>query len=253
MVYCLLLTVIAKNYFMKNFTLPAFLLFTAFLSAQTGTNGGPPPPPMNVPQKTSQVTLDFLNEMNRRSVHPKLTPDSYSGSPYLAENFKEGKVFTKGKEMDVLLRYNVLANQMEIKVNEGSKIIVLPRDSSTRYVLDGYEYNWKNLLTEDGWRKGYYVKYFEGDKVKFLGLPSISIRDAEKQTSGYSTAKPAHYKVTMEYYLAKENARLESVKVKNRDFEKYLKLDDSAEDFLDEHKIRDIADAVNFLEFYESY
>ena len=235
---------------MKSSTLLVFLFLSTILAAQSGDA---PLPPMNNPPETTQVTLDFLNEMNRRSVHPKLTPDSYAGSPYLEENFKMGKVFTKGKELAVLLRYNVLSNQMEIKVEEDDEIILLPRDTSTKYILDGFEYTWKNLLTEDGWRKGYYVKYFEGDKVKFLGLPSISIRNAEKQSSGYGSAKSAHYKVQMEYYLAKENARMESIRVKSRDFEKYLNLDDIAAEYLDEHKIREIADAVHFLEFYESY
>ena len=108
--------------------MPSFLLISLFLSAQSGTDGGPPPPPTNVPPNTSQVTLDFLNEMNRRSVHPNLTPESYSGSPYLADNFREGKVFTKGKEMQVFLRYNVLANQMEIKVKEGDDAMQIVKE-----------------------------------------------------------------------------------------------------------------------------
>ncbi|MCH4823900.1 hypothetical protein ML462_12025 [Gramella lutea] len=238
---------------MKNFTLPAILLFSGFLNAQSGTNGAPPPPPTNNPSEITQVTLDFLNEMDNLSRHPNMSKEKFSGSPFLDDEFRMGKILSRGKEMPVLLRYNVLSNQIEIKVDENDEVITLPRDQSTRYMLEGYEYVWMNLLTEEGWKKGYYVKYFEGDKVKFMGLPSISVRKAEKQSSGYSKAKTAHYKVDMNYYLAKGDSRLESVKIKNRDFEKYLNLDDRGEDFLDENKIKEVADAIDFLEYYETY
>lgn len=253
MAYLLLLTVTTKKQFMRIFILPVILLFSASLTAQSGTSGAPQAPPRNNPSELTQVTLDFLDEMNNLSRHPDMSTEKYSGSPFLEEEFKMGKILTRGKKMPVLLRYNVFSNQMEIKVKEDGEVISLPRDQSTKYILDGYEYVWMNLLTEDGWKKGYYIKYFEGDKTKLLGLPSISFRKAEKQSSGYSKPKPAHYKVDMNYYLAKGDSRLESVKIKNRDFEKFLDLDKSAEDFLDDNKIKEMADAIDFLEFYDTY
>ncbi len=54
----------------------------------------------------------------------------------------------------------------------------------------------------------------------------------------------------MNYYLGNKN--LNSVRLKNKDFEKVLNLDGEAEEYLDEHKLKEVRDAIEFLKFYDS-
>lgn len=227
------------------------LLFSGILSAQSGgREAGNTPSPVFNPSSVSQSTLDFLDEVNRRSIDPKIRSEYYTGSPYLTENFKEGKLISEGKEVEGLFRYNVLSNEMEFRANEDAEIIALPTGGYTIYTSNGLEYIWENLFTEDGWKKGYFIKYFTTNDLKFYGLPVISIRPAKKPASGYDDAKPVHYKVEIIFYLSNNNSRFNSVRIKNRDFQKLFDSDDRAEDYLNEHKLKEVFDVIKFLEFY---
>ena len=208
------------------------------------------PPPRNEASVLSQETINFLDEMSRRAMNPAMLPENYSGSPYLFEEFKPGTLISGSKEIPGFLRYNVLNNQMEIKMKKDSEVIVLPRNQFSTYIIDGVEYSWDSKLTEDGWKKGYFIKYYEADDLKLFGFPVISVREEVKANSGYSSSKPAHYKVDVNYYLG--NQRLSLVRIKNKDFEKTLDLTAKQEKYLKEHKLKEVSDAVEFLEFYSS-
>ncbi len=107
------------------------------LGAQNGGDGSTPSNSMNNVRDVSQVSMDFFDEMNRRAMNPAMLPENYSGSPYLSEDFKPGMVISGGKKIPGYLRFNILSNQMEIKVNEDSEVIVLPRNQFSTYIIDG--------------------------------------------------------------------------------------------------------------------
>ncbi len=185
------------------------------------------------------------------SVQPKLAPDSYSGSPYVPKDFKEGKLIANGKEIPGFIRYNVLANQMEIKIHEGSEVITLPRDLFKAYIINNVEYSWENLFTEDGWKNGYFIKYYERNDLKFYGFPELSKKRAVAST-GFVEGRPAHYNIVIKYYLSSNNSDLNSVRIKNKDFRKVLNIDNKGKEYLNEHKLKEVTDVVKFLEFYDA-
>ncbi len=139
---------------------------------------------------------------------------------------------------------------MEIKMKKDSEAIVLPRNQFSKYMMDGVEYFWDNKLTEDGWKKGYFINCNEVDDLKLFGFPVITIREGVKANSSYSSSKPAHHGVDVNYYLG--NQRLSLVQIKNTDFKKTLDPSAKQEEYLKDHKLKDVLAAVEFLKFYDS-
>lgn len=202
-------------------------------------------------QNGDQTTINFLNEIYKMEVKSKMSPDSYGGSPYLPKDFEEGKLISNGREAPGFIRYNVLANQIELKVNqEDSTIITLPSNQFNSFIIDDVEYSWKNLETEDGWKNGFFIKYYEGDDLKFYGYPELFKKEAVKSL-GFVEGKPAHYRVDIKYYLSRNNSEFNSIKIKNKDFKKSLNLDGKAKVYLDDHKLKKVSDVIKFLEWYE--
>ena len=203
-------------------------------------------------QNADQTTIDFLNEIYKMEVRSKMTPGTYGGSPYLPKDFKKGKLFSNGKEVPGYIRYNVLANQLELKLDKkDSTAINLPSNQFSRIIIDELEYSWLHLKTDDGWKYGYFIKYYEGEDFKFYGFPEIFKKDAVKNL-GFVEGKPAHYRVEINYYLSSNNSEFNSIKIKNRSFKKSMDLDRNAKDYLDDHKLKKVDDVTKFLELYEA-
>ncbi|PTX41511.1 hypothetical protein C8P64_3311 [Christiangramia gaetbulicola] len=236
---------------MKAITLSAFFIFSVSVFSQT-SYGTSTAPSQTQPVEMEYNNYNIVDEINRWAMNPFTITENYIGSPYLTEDFQKGKIISGGKEQSAFLRYDVLHKKMEIKISNESEITAIPINQFKTYILDDYKLSWKNLLMEEGLRKGYFFTYFDNGDIRLYGFPSILLKEAEAETSGYSGEKPAHYTIEMNYYLSTGDSVLQRIRLRNKDFEKSLGLDAEAEKFLNKHKIKEVSDAVEFLEFYSS-
>lgn len=203
---------------------------------------------------TSQINEQDI--MNNRMVIPvyKNTPEGYTGSPFVNEDFQRGIIHAEeGKSQPALLRYNAVEGIMEIKLNQQEKKIhVLPRIEKISYTLGGHSYYIDSKRTEEGeLLKGYFISYYESDKVKLLAWPRPDMTDAQVAKTGYEKDKPAHLSVDMEYYLEIGDNRLKEVRLRPRDFRKAFDNNDAMKDYLSDNKVKSLEDAIEALKFYD--
>lgn len=202
----------------------------------------------------SQVTdQDLLNNQMVIPVYKK-TPQGYTGSPFVNEEFKNGVILDEeGRSQPAFLRYNAVEGIMEIKLNQQQeRIHVLPRIKKITYILDGYTYFIDAKRTEDGeLLEGYFVKYYDGENVKLLGWPRPDLSEAQEAKTGYEKDKPAHLKVDMEYFLQLGENRLQEVRLRPRDFRKTFDKSEAMKDYLSDNKVKELDDAIEAVKFYD--
>lgn len=198
--------------------------------------------------------INSQNLISNRMTIPvyKKTPQGYTGSPFVDEEFKKGAILDEnGKSQPAFLRYNAVEGLMEIKLDKLQEDIhVLPRIEKITYELGGYTYFIDSKRTKDGeLLKGYFVKYYDGDNIKLIGWPRPDLMEPQEAKSGYDKDKPAHLKIDMEYYLEIEGSRLEEVRLRSRDFRKAFDKNNRFKDYLSNNKIKSLEDAIKALDF----
>lgn len=184
----------------------------------------------------------------------KTPEDGYTGSPYVEENFVQGTIVdSKGTNMKAWLRFNTVEDVVEIKLNkQDEEIYELPRLKNISYDLNNYIYELDSYRTKDGdLLEGYFIKYYESDKIKFVAKPEPDLRRAEKAKTGYDEDKKAHLSVDIEYYLAFGEGNLLKVNLKEKDFEKTLPSSPAVEKYLSEHKLKEAVDFQKFIAWFD--
>lgn len=193
---------------------------------------------------------------NNRMIIPTFskTPEGYTGTPYLEEEFKRGIIEHKdGRTMPALLRYNAVEEIMEIKMQSPEDdILVLPKGKGITYKIDGYSYVEDVLRTEKGDRlQGYFIEYYNGDNIRFLAHPQPDVIEPKKAKSGYEKDKPAHLKVDLEYYLAEDDERLKNIKLRHRPIKKEFSGAPGMKDYFSENKIKTVEDVIAMAKYYD--
>lgn len=182
------------------------------------------------------------------------TPDTYTGSPYVEKDFTQGVIIdSDGKTQPAFLRYNAVEDLVEVRLDQAEEnTFVLPKVKNITYTLNGYTYVLDSFRTNKGERfEGYFIQYFDGDKVDFYARPLPDVREAQKATTGYGTDKPAHLEVKMEYYIATEDGILKNVKLKSKDFINELGSSKEVKKYFKTNKVKSLEDYVKFLDWYE--
>lgn len=183
------------------------------------------------------------------------TPTGYTGSPYVENDFTQGVIMDEnGKSQPAYLRYNTVEDVVEIKMNKGEKeTFVLPKITNLTYQLNGYTYVLDKLQTNEGKRlEGYFIKYHDGEKVKFYGRPMPDVTEAQPARTGYGKDKPAHLSVNMEYYITNENGVLQNVRIKEKDIKNALPSSSAIDQYLSENKVKSVEDVKRMLQWYET-
>lgn len=187
-------------------------------------------------------------------VYDKTPEEGYTGSPYVEENFVKGTIVdSKGTNMEAWLRYNSVEDAVEVKLDRlDNKIYELPRLKNISYELENYKYELDSYRTEDGdLLEGFFMKFYEGEKIKYVAKPVPDLRRAEKAKTGYEQDKKARLSVEIEYYIGLGDGTLKEVKLKESDFEKTLPSSPAVEKYLSEHKLKDPADFQKFVEWFD--
>lgn len=181
------------------------------------------------------------------------TPDTYTGSPYVEKDFTQGVIIdSDGKTQPAFLRYNTVEDLVEVRLNKSEEnTFVLPKVKNITYSLNGYTYVLDSFNTNNGKIDGYFIQYFDGDKVDLYARPLPDVKDAQKATTGYGKDKPAHLDIRMEYYLATEDGILKNVKLKPKDFKNELVSSKDMDAYFKDNKLKSVEDYVEFLKWYE--
>lgn len=178
--------------------------------------------------------------------------NTYKGSPYLNDNFLPGSITLEGKEpVEVLLRYNVLNEEMEIKVDPAKPdIFRLNRNQSILYDIPPFQYSLQSIRYNGKEVKGYFGKGFQGKKVSLLVKPTVEYTEAEK-AKGYGSDVPASIKIKQEYYIVSADGRVENVRLKEKDIKKLFD-SDQVKDYFKKNSLDTVDDLNAFLSFHEN-
>jgi len=181
------------------------------------------------------------------------TPDNYTGSPYVENNFLLGTIrdFKQNKTLPALLRYNAVEDVVEIRLQLEDKSSVLPKYTHIKYDMGDYTYFIDNINTEDGFKESYFANYYDGKNVKFIGVPEPKVTPAQEAKTGYGNDKPASLRVDMIYYISLDGGQYKKAKIKEKDLKDILGESDRIEDYFDNNKIKTIEDIVEMLKYFE--
>ena len=199
----------------------------------------------------AQITPnDFMSQQGMILFTKKKTPDTFTGSPYVEKDFIQATVSDdKGRKQKLLVKYNALEDVVLVKANAtDTESYVLPKLRSIEYSLSGYTYVIDGIDTEDGYLESYLLEYYDDGNIRFVGYPNVKSTPGREST-GYQSAKPASIDVTIDHYISVDGKEFQYIKLKEKHLEKIFD-NDTAEDYLDENKIKDEQDVVNFLKFY---
>ena len=199
----------------------------------------------------SQILISEYQELEFLSLDPQES-QSFKGTPYLSENFLPGTILIDGKEpVEVLLRYNVLNEEMEIKIaKEKLEIFKLNRNLNTIYEIPPFRYSLYSLKQDGKEINGYFAKGFQGKKASLLIKPTVEVTEAEK-AKGYGSDVPASIKIKQEYYIVFADGRVENVRLKEKDIKKLFD-SDQVKDYFKKNSLDTVDDLNAFLSFHEN-
>jgi hypothetical protein len=196
---------------------------------------------------------DYINyaNINRTNSPANLPYENIKGSPFLFEDFVNGKVKLKdGKTYEGPLRYDIYADEIEFKTSEGEIYTVINPETIEKISLNEKQFIFipKSNKSKQG---GYFEVLVEGEYL-LLTKHGVILKDPVPEKP-YVAAKPATF-ITKDgkYYLQNENSGL--VEIKNK--EAVTSIDPNKSNdiskFIKENKLKlsdktDLITLVNFL------
>jgi len=133
------------------------------------------------------------------------------GSPYEDKNFKIGKIFSDDNEstMAVMMRYNILFDEIEIKNEVEGEVKIVNKDSNIKASMgtDRYIY-----LPEDNLPIGGYFKILNFSKpYRIYKKLTTKYVEGEEAETVYSMEKKPSFPLKVTYYLADANNNLKEL------------------------------------------
>jgi hypothetical protein len=136
---------------------------------------------------------------------------SYSGTPYNHPSYLMGNVYKNDSlwANNVALRYNAMADEMEIKeslaaANSEAKVLTKSPDVYVKIVNDIYVFAPYKGGIEGG---GYFQVLFEGNKIGLFKKPKKSFTAAKKASTSITRDLPASFKDKPVYYIVDKNGK----------------------------------------------
>lgn len=172
------------------------------------------------------------------------------GSPYLNDDFTFGTVTIKDKEpLKVFMRYDVLKENIEIKTDRNSEdVYVLPLAQKAEYSIGPDKFIHDKITHEGNTISGYFREHYNGDNVRLLEKPSVTVTEAVKAKTGYDRDRPAEIIIEEEYYIVFDSGEVENVRLKKKDLRKVF-TSKEARNYLSDNRIRSVEDVVFFLSY----
>lgn len=175
-----------------------------------------------------------------------------TGSPYFEDDeFRKGIVYISEKtSLDAWLRYNVMEEVMEIKLNPDSEEVYrLPLEEEVVYKFGSRTYSADRLRVAGSTYFGYFTEYYRGQFLSLLGKPQLEIQESTQPKSGYTDSSD-RLKIKEEYFVIWNTGKIEKVRPRHREVRNLF---DSklAQDYLKNNRVRSIEDLTDFIAFYD--
>jgi hypothetical protein len=194
--------------------------------------------------KTSQFEQGLVNQTSE-----------IEGSPHEIGNFIDGEVITKSdlKYINVPLRFNIYANEIEFKTEDGTIFFLASPEIIDHIIIGENKYIYAPYTVGSRLLRGYFKILIEG-KANLLVKQNITLRNAEPPQP-YKDAQPAMFlKMQDEFFV--RIAPAEAFKVSNKKellsvlADKGKELDDFQKK--NKTKFNRLDDMVKLIGFYNS-
>lgn len=184
------------------FTVLAVLLFSGSILAQTGYD--------NRAFTSGLFQVDEYIKRQNKDVD-FLDTDSYTGTPYNHPSYLMGNVYQNNELLatNVALRYNAVADEMEIKESlaspdEEAKVLTKSPEIFVKIMEDIYIFAPYKGGVEGG---GYFQVLYEGNGVDLYKKLKKDFKPERKATSSITTSTPAKFSDDIVYYLATKEGK----------------------------------------------
>ncbi len=151
--------------------------------------------------------------LNQTKKDTPLAFEDIKGSPYLNENFREGKIYLRDSLLDSgLLRYNIYSDEIEISENKklygllkiiGSKIII---KNDTILLLNYIDDNKQK-------KKGYFLQIIDGTPIQLLKRLDCILTPQQKALTPNQKDRAAKFSIYESYYLKKHDENKNPIKI----------------------------------------
>ena len=189
------------------------------------------------------------------TINRSLDPEDTNGSPYLNDEFKEGKVYVNGDiSLEKPMRYNAYKSEIEIFAGEKEYAPLLKR----AYIIAKIGKKTYKMLPyttdNDLQRVGYFNPLNEGNTV-LLFKPEVKLRQGKVPDTNYDRYRPPTFIDVSSYYIKKGEAPAEKTRLSKNWVLKTLG-DNKKElqEYISSNKLnlRQEEDVVALLDFYNS-
>jgi hypothetical protein len=229
---------------MKKYHLSVFIFFfvTEVLTAQ------------NILEVRQAIDLFNTSKMLRGDLNKTLSGNDIEGSPYLANEFINGNVYTTSgtKYVDVPLRYNIYNDNIEFDTGNGVQALAAP-EIVDRVEFGGFTMVYVPYSITKKIRRGFFILEEEG-KASLLIKPEVAFVKATKP-GAYKEAEPAKFdKRPDSYYIRVGMAEAKIISGKNDIVEIFPDNRDKIEAFIKKNKIkyRKAEDLKQLVQYYNS-
>ncbi len=205
--------------------------------------------------------LDEYIKRQNKDINFKDTK-TYTGTPYNNPSFLLGSIYKEGKLLaeNVALRYNAIADEMEVKENltsndDDAKVLTKSQDIFVKIGLDIFVFVPYQGGIEEG---GYFEVIYEGTQIDFYKKHIKDFDEAKKATSTITRDVPAKFTDDPEFYLVTKTGKFyqfpksrgKKLKVfgdKEKEMKKWVKSNN-----IDVNSEKDLLRAVKYFEKLDS-
>lgn len=144
---------------------------------------------------------EHMDYLRRDRLISDFNPKAYeniNGTPYLVQEFEDGKVFLKsGQVMIGKFRFDLYANQVQF-INDDSRYVIAYPEKISKIELNGNVLKYIDFKIDAGIDHDYFITLAEGNYSLFL-KKSKTLKDPVA-TKPYQQARPARFLDHKDYY-----------------------------------------------------
>ena len=146
-----------------------------------------------------------------------------TGTAYLYEDFKPGKIFFNGKDKgNFMLRYNIYAEEFETLEENNVNSVVL-KTSEVTVMMDDKMYIFKYYLNNDRKEFGYFQVEQEMGKISLLRKYRKVVQEGKKAITSFDVTRPNRLVDLQDYFVMVDNNEIFQVKQSNGKLSKAAK------------------------------
>ena len=196
---------------------------------------------------------DYLRMINFDGSEVTDPYEDIEGNPYYYEDFRKGAVITKDSRKYIgVLRYDLYADEMEFKIDEGIYWIANPVLIEYLKIEDHvFMYFDKDIADS---KKGYYFEVLVMGDCKLLLRKGVNLKEYEK-AKPYTDPKPATFVDRKDLFYLQKGIAYPTKITNKKSLEDYLS-DKSQEvkKFMKKNKISagNISELTNLIQYYNS-